>query len=46
MRAIRVTKQSESAESLKLELVEIDQPIPSKKECLVEVFASGVILQM
>ena len=42
MRAIRVTKQSESAEALKLELVEIDQPIPSEKECLVEVFASGV----
>ena len=42
MRAICVTKQSESAESLKLELVEIDQPIPGKKECLVEVFASGV----
>ena len=42
MRAIRVTDQSESAEFLKFELVEIDPPIPSEKECLIEVCASGV----
>ena len=42
MRAIRVTDQSESAEFLKFELVETDPPIPSEKECLIEVCASGV----